>query len=290
MPYVQLSYAYIYSLGAEMSKIVPALMYLSFLIAFYGVVVRSGGHLCGALATLFMMITPEMLGFSSLSITNVMHAVFASLGIIYMVLWLRGRRSSDLLLCGILLGANVWARREGVVFIGAALLILLYDAYRRREWKSLIQTSCLSLFPLVLWTIFSKLFSLYAEGIAVPYLFFDMEKLLKVCSGMFGLLCATSYYGFTFIAFGLCILLNGYYTLKRGDNVWLLLAFVMSLLFYMLLLYQVDYKWDSIDAVLSYSAKRFLFCFAPLAWYYVLTSRVVILCLRKVDDLLSLRA
>jgi hypothetical protein len=107
---------------------------------------------------------------------------------------------------------------------------------------------------------------------------------------MWGLLSESTFYGWTFRAFGLCILLNGYYTLKRGDNVWLLVAFLISLSFYIILLYQVEYKWDRIESVLNYSAKRFLFCFAPLAWYYVLTSRVVILCLRKVDDLLSLRA
>jgi hypothetical protein len=288
MPYVQLSYAYVYSLGAEMSKVIPGLMYLSFLIVFYGVVVRSAGHLGGALCTLLMFLTPEMLGFSSLSMTNVMHAIFASLSIIYMVLWLCGRRSCDLLLCGILSGANIWSRTEGVVFTGTTLLILLYDAYRRGEYRGLIQTSCLSLAPLLMWTIFSKLFGIYAEGIAITHLFWDGVKFWTIWDHMWGLLSESTFYGWTFRAFGMCILLNGYYTLKRRDNVWLLLAFVMSLLFYMALLYQVDYKWDSIDAVLSYSAKRFLFCFAPLAWYYVLTSRVTLLPLRWPDDKLRL--
>ena len=36
----------------------------------------------------------------------------------------------------------------------------------------------------------------------------------------------------------------------------------------MTVLYQVDYQWDSIQNVLDFSAKRFLFCFVPMAWLF----------------------
>ena len=71
-PFVQLSYAYVYLLGAETSKAIPALMYLFFVVAFYGILRRNTGKTLAALATLFMMMAPEMLAFSSLSATNVM--------------------------------------------------------------------------------------------------------------------------------------------------------------------------------------------------------------------------
>ena len=32
--------------------------------------------------------------------------------------------------------------------------------------------------------------------------------------------------------------------------------------------YNVDYQWDSVQNVLAFSAKRFLFCFVPMAWYF----------------------
>jgi hypothetical protein len=75
-PLLQLSYAYVYALGAETSKVVPGLMYLFFLLAFYAATSRAAGKTGAAVATFFMMLTPEMLAFSSLSITNVIHAVF----------------------------------------------------------------------------------------------------------------------------------------------------------------------------------------------------------------------
>lgn len=65
-PMTQLSYAYVYLLGAETSKLIPALMYLAFIIAFYGALCRVTGRTVAAAATLLMMITPEMISFSSM--------------------------------------------------------------------------------------------------------------------------------------------------------------------------------------------------------------------------------
>ena len=47
---------------------------------------------------------------------------------------------------------------------------------------------------------------------------------------------------------------------------------LISSALYMIALYQIDYKWDSIQNVLAYSAKRFLFCFVPMAWFYAMSN------------------
>lgn len=132
-PFVQMSYAYVYILGAETSKSIPALMYLFFVIAFYGILRRNTGKTVAALSTLFMMMAPEMLAFSSLSTTNVMQAIFAGLGIAYTASWLRSRNDDELYAGALLLGANMWCRNEGIVFIGAACVILLIDCIQPQE-------------------------------------------------------------------------------------------------------------------------------------------------------------
>jgi hypothetical protein len=53
-------------------------------------------------------------------------------------------------------------------------------------------------------------------------------------------------------------------------------------------LYHIDYKWDSIQQVLAYSAKRFLFCFIPLVWYYALTNRWAVTLFARADRFLAL--
>jgi len=285
-PFVQLSYGYVYTLGAETSKIVPALMYLFFLIAFYGSVRRMAGKTGAAAATFFMVLTPEMLAFASLSITNVMHAVFASLSVVYMSLWFKERERKDLLLCGSLLGANVWTRTEGVVFIGAVGLLLVIDAVRSRQRTYTIPVALAAVFamlPLVGWTLFCKLNGLHAESIAIVHPFWDAAKMKTIVGYMLGLYGSTTLYGLTFILFIIAVVGNVWFTMRKKDNLPLLLAIVLASVFYILLLYHIDYKWDAMTNVLSYSAKRFLFCFAPLAWAYTFASYPVRFALAKLE-------
>jgi len=285
-PLVQLSYAYVYALGTETSKIATGLFYLFFLLAFYGVTCRLAGKTGAALATLFMLFTPEMIAFSSLSITNVVHAIYASLSVIYMSLWLRERKKRDLFLCGILLGLNIWCRMEGIVFTGSVLLLLLIDSIRRKEYKNFLWVAGFGLLPLVIWGVFTKINGMYAESIAILHPFWDSEKFDTILTYMISLYKNLNYYGWTFLAFAVAFLLNIGYILKERDNLNLLFAILISAVFYIVVLYQIDYKWDIITNVLSYSAKRFLFCFAPLAWYYAFTNKTTLLALRKMDEFL----
>lgn len=169
-PMVQLSYAFVYLLGAETSKLIPALIYLSFLIAFYGCMKRVINKTGSAIAVFFMMITPEMFAFSSLSATNVIHAVSASLGIIYIAIWFKYREKKDLYLGALSLGLNIWTRTDGIVFILAALFVITIDAIIKKTWKSPIPV-LFSFIPALLWILFEKLANLYAESIAIlhPY-------------------------------------------------------------------------------------------------------------------------
>ena len=49
---------------------IPALMYLSFLVAFYAIVSRTTSRTAAMAATLLVLLTPEMTSFSSLSGTE----------------------------------------------------------------------------------------------------------------------------------------------------------------------------------------------------------------------------
>jgi hypothetical protein len=266
-PMVQLSYAYVYIMGAETSKLIPALMYLSLLIAFYGSMQRVITRTGAAVATFFMMITPEMLAFSSMSATNVIHAVSASLGIIYVALWFRYRERKDLHLGSLLLGLNIWTRTDGVVFILAALLVVSFDAVKKsRGWRSLIPLT-LSFIPAVLWVIFRKVSGFYTESIAILHPYWDAEKAGAIWTYMRSHYSNTLYYGWTFVAFLISLLINGWYIIRKKDNIAILGMLFLSSVLYMIALYQIDYKWDTIQNVLAYSAKRFLFCFVPIVWF-----------------------
>lgn len=288
IPMIQLSYAYVYLLGATTSKIIPALMYLSLIVAFYGCLKRLIGHTGSALITFLMLITPEMIAFSSLSATNTIHAVYASLGIIYIAIWIKERKKKDLYIGSLLLALNLWTRMDGIAFIGAAGLVILIDSLRRRQFQELIPVS-LSLIPALVWGIYSQLYNLTSESIAILYPFWDKEKATLIYENFYQLFTNTQYYGYTFVALILSLLANSWYLLKKRDNLALLSMFITAALLYMISLYQVNYLWDSINNVLAYSAKRFLFCFVPIAWFYASSNEWCQHVCRKLDTLLSLK-
>ncbi|MDR0976450.1 MAG: glycosyltransferase family 39 protein [Prevotellaceae bacterium] len=287
-PMVQLSYAYVYLLGAATSKLIPALMYLSLLFAFYGSTKRVVSRTGAAIATFFMLLTPEMLAFSSMSATNVIHAVSASLGIIYVALWWRGREQRDLFVGALLLGLNIWTRTDGVVFILAALLIVFIRTLQTRRWVAdLAPFLAFALFPPLLWMLFSRVSGFYTESIAILHPFWDADKAATILTHMTSHYLNLTFYGWSFLFFALSLLLNSWNLLRRRDNLPLLTMILVASLLYMVALYQIDYKWDSIRQVLAYSAKRFLFCFIPLVWFYALTNRWAQTLLSRADRFLS---
>ena len=288
-PFVQMSYAYVYILGAETSKSIPALMYLFFVIAFYGILRRNTGKTVAALSTLFMMMAPEMLAFSSLSTTNVMQAIFAGLGIAYTASWLRSRNDDELYAGALLLGSNMWCRNEGIVFIGAACVILLIDCRRRKSYRKGLYFTGLSLLPAIIWFIYMKIGGLYTEGMAITRLFWDGEKAGLIVNGFWALFTNPIYYGWTFSVFAIFILGNSWFMIKRKDNLALLGMIVLSIVFYGLVVYHVDYVWDSIQNVLSYSAKRFFFCFVPMCWYFAATTQIARKGSEYIERFLSLK-
>ena len=284
LPMIQLSYAYVYVFGAATSKAIPAFIYLGFLVGFYGLCRRKISHTGSALVLLGIISAPEMLAFASLSVTNVMQACMASSGIVYTCLWLRDRKSSDLVLAVLLLAINNWMRAEGIVFIGAAWLMVIVGSLRNKDWRSALLPAA-SLLPLVLWLLYSKSCGLYAESAIIAHPYWDGEKAATIIGGAWSLFFRGVYYGWTFHLFAIVLVASiiGRYIISRirkksqhtstdSHNYSELLvpaALLISVIGYYLLLYQVDYKWDSIDNVLAYSAKRFNFCFVPLAWYYI---------------------
>ena len=154
-----------------------------------------------------MMITPEMFAFSSLSATNVIHAVSASLGIIYIAIWFKYREKKDLYLGALSLGLNIWTRTDGIVFILAALFVITIDAIIKKTWKSPMPV-LFSFIPALLWILFEKLANLYAESIAILHPYWDADKAGIIWQYMKLHFMNTTYYGWTFTFLSLSLILN----------------------------------------------------------------------------------
>ncbi len=290
-PLTQVAYSFVYLFGAATSKLVPALLYLSFLLLFYGTMQREIKATGAMLATLLMMITPEMLMFSSLSATNVIHAIYASIGVIYAIKWvLNGTNTRDAYFwsSALLLAANIMTRSEGIIFIGAAGLSMLLVWVPARAWRNMFIWGGVTLLPFILWKIHQNLTGLNThESYVINHLFYDENKLQNITLGLKWLLSQARYFGWTFVLLPLSCLLSIPF-LKRNPKMligWGM--FLVVLVGYAFALYQVEYAWDSLENVLNHSAKRFIFCFVPLAWYIIATNHPIAWLLQKADSLLT---
>ena len=173
----------------------------------------------------------------------------------------------------------------GVVFIGAAFCMVAIDALLRKQYRTMIPVAAAFL-PALIWTAFMKLNGLYAESIAITRPFWDGEKAGTIYRYMKLLYTNTTYYGWTFAAFIPAIVLNIIQAVRKKDNFYLAGMILLAAFAYALVLYQIDYKWDSMHNVLSYSAKRFLFCFVPCVWYYLFSQELVVKAGKWIDNYL----
>jgi hypothetical protein len=287
-PFAQLSYAYVYLFGATASKIVNALMYLSFLGIFYSLLKRVTTHTAAAIFTFLMMITPEMLAFSALSGVNVLHTVYACSGLLYAVLWFNKKEPELLIVSAILLSMNCFTRNEGIVFSGMAFLLVLYRVFTKDlNWKNSLLFLLTAFFGFLYWTLFLQTNHIHSgSNLIIPKLFWDGEKISTMIRELKPLYMNTQYYGLGILLFALSLLLNLWNIFRKGDQVALVVSTLGVIFLYTLLIYQIDYVWDSIENVLRYSYKRFLFSFIPLMWYYVASNGITKWITEKGDKLL----
>jgi hypothetical protein len=283
-PLSQLAYAYVYILGAATSKIINALIFVSFILTFYGVASRFATHTLTAITTLFTLITPEMLGFSSMSATNFIHAVYASLGIIFFIAWYYKKVPSLLWIAAALLMLNNWTRTEGIMFIGAACCVLLWHSYKTKQYKKLLLFAGLCVLPMIFWNAFLKIYHLEAVLAVILHPFWDSGKITVIITEMWKLFKSVTYYGATFWCFLIVLLSNVWAIFKKRDQGVTLLLILLSWLFYTLLIYHMNYIWDSLENVMKYSYKRFLFSFMPLLWFYIAANSNVKYLFDKVDN------
>lgn len=291
-PFTQVAYAYVYLFGAMTSKLVPALLFASFLLSIYGVLEREIKATGAILITLLILITPEMLAFSSMSGTNVIHAIYASLGVIYGIKWiLNGKNIRDINFwsSAILLSSNFIVRTEGVVFIGAVGLFFLIQSIKRKEYLNLLLWGGITILPALCWKIHQSVTGMTTESFIITELFYDKEKLTSIIRAFKWLFVQQIYYGWTFFALIISIIISMIFIRKDKKMPISWAIFLISVIGYALTIYHVDYVWDSMDNVLNFSAKRFFFCFVVIAWYITATNYPIKRGLIAIDDYLNFK-
>lgn len=283
------SFAYMYIFGAVLPKISITLFFLSLLTTFYALLRKYVDATAAMLITYLMMITPEMFSHAALALGNMPTTAYVSAGALATFVWLDKRDVKYFWLGAITMAFVIWIRSDTIVFTAAALLIMGMDFLRTKDFKKLLVYSAIAVAPFIIWMLYLKL-SIHANQTARFNLGmgYNSERMDVVTTYINSYLFAGSHgridggqlYGIVFIVFALVILVNLALIFVAGaktiltDKMYALLFFFGSFFLYFLVFYLIDEKAQRapIASLMESSFKRGLFCFVPLAWFYVATS------------------
>ena len=272
-PLYALSLAYSYIFGFEMSKIIPALFFISFIISFYALLIKNGSSIGAIIATLFLILSPELLGQSAINTPSVPQAMYGSLGIIAILTWHQTKENKYLLLSGIMLALNAWIRSEGIVYIGAAFLFYSYVQIPKKEYLKPLYFLIITLLPFIIWQVFLKVHSdlmhqfVQAEILLKPRI--DGEYLSQIYKWTKTNFFHSIYFGITIYTFFGAVFINLIAVYKKKDSLVKLALVLIPLFAYLLLLNQLKLNADTIVGIMRSSSKRFFIGIITLMWFYI---------------------
>ena len=285
-PLVSGSFALAYLCNLPTSKLISTLFFIFFVISFYASLRLFTNKTNSIIITFFTVITPEMFAFSSLSTTNIPIAIYGSLSIIYLYIWLNRREQRYLLIASLLMGFNIWTRSDAVVFNVAGFIVLLFDALKNRNWKELLIYSIIAFLPFIAWNLYIKFNINVDQNVFINKPFWDSNKFNGVLTWVKNLVTNTNLYGISFYAFFVSIIINIKNIFKEKTSILLILFFI-SWGIYTLLFYQMDNtKMDSLATMMKASYRRGLFAFIPIMWFYVSTNKTINFLSNKYEKIL----
>lgn len=299
-PLFHASLAYVYIFGALTGKIVTTLFFLSLLTTFYSLVKNYSGSTAAAFFTLCLMVTPELFSHAALGLGNLPTTAYVGAAALATITWIEKRDRKFFWLGAVLMAFVIWIRSDTIVFIIAALAIVAIDFVRNKNWKDLLTYSAIAVSPFVVWNLYLKL-KIHAaqEGrfdLGIGYNSERVDLMSNYISaflfgGQHGSIDGGQLYGLVFVLFFLFVFFNIVWIAKDGvkkvlmDNLYILTFFFVAFFFYSSVFYLINEKTQHapISSLMESSFKRGLFCFVPLAFFYVAASPVSMFLFSKLE-------
>lgn len=292
------SFAYVYIFGAEMPKIITTLFFLSLLTTFYSAVRNFVGSTAAMLATIFLMLTPELFSHAALSLGNLPTTAYVCGAVLATITWLEKNDDKYFWLGAICMAGVIWIRSDTIVFIAAALLVLGIYFLRTRNFKQPFIYSVIAVAPFIIWNLYLKL----KIGVAQAGKFdlgigYNTERMDVVGGYVKAFLLGNvkggvdggQLYGLVFVLFFLLLAVNVVLIglsiakvykadAKELSNTGLntLLFFLVSFTLYFAVFYFINEKVQNapIASLMESSFKRGMFFFVPLVVFYTFTNHL----------------
>ncbi len=282
-PLLHGSYAYVYLFGAETSKLMNTWFYLALITSFFGISLRLCNQSLAALLTLVFALTPELYAHAALTLGNMPAAAYTAIAVMALGAWREGERAEYLFLSALMMGMTLWIRGDTIIFLPAAMILLLPVIVKGRFFSRIVLAVFLMILPFILWNLYLKFKLQTGQGGRFS---FDQGYQAEKLSLMFGYLKAMLFggtygkidggqlYGITFYVFYLSLFASFLLLLFKRvkfslSTLTATAAFMISLAAYFAVFYFIDERKQAapIDSLMSSSFKRGLFGFLPLALF-----------------------
>ncbi|MFH1753511.1 MAG: glycosyltransferase family 39 protein [Candidatus Omnitrophota bacterium] len=99
---------------------------LSFLIIFYSLLKRVVSRKGALLFTFILATIPQFINFATVGYADIILAYYYSIGAIYLYLWIKERRTADLVISGIFSGFAVLTKNEGMMLFLVNIILLAW--------------------------------------------------------------------------------------------------------------------------------------------------------------------
>ncbi len=288
------SFAFVHLLGYANSHIIMIFQFIFFIVSIYGLLQRYCDQFGAILITFFICITPEMLSHSALSLTNLENAIFVSISIISLYTYFVKNDWKFLVLGSLFMGFNMWSRTDGISFVLALGIFIVYHAFLTKNWKSIIVYGIFTAIPTFGWSLFIRLaVKSKMEALLILKPHWDGQKFSSIISYFDEYFWLSDLYGPTFMFCILFIVLNILFNLYQKNvdtkKIYFLPILLSSLFFYVLIYYQIDYASNNLTVagLMTTSFKRGLFAFAVLAWFYIGTNTLSLSLFKRLAKLLN---
>lgn len=288
-PLFHASLAYAYIFGALTAKIITTLFFVSLVSSFYGLIRNYLDTTASALMTFLLMLSPELFSHAALSLDNMPTTAYVGPGALATFAWLDKRDKKYFWIGAILTAFAIWVRSDTIVFTIAALLIIGIDFLRTRDWKDTTIYGAIVVAPFIIWTLYLKLKINLAQEARFDFgIGYNTERVhlmtgyLKafLLGGDYGHIDGGQLYGLSFVLLFVMLFVNIILMFTAGwkkivnDKLYVLIFFFTALAAYSAIFYLLSEKTQGspLNSLMESSFKRGLFCFLPIALFYVGTN------------------
>jgi len=155
--YTSLLHTFSYLFNLETVRTWYSIIYIATLFIFYELLKRNVSTKRALIGVFLLAISPRIFQHSQMTYTNFPHAVYLSLGYIYLCEWFKKGEKLDIFIGGLLVAGSMWIRLTEPLWLPTLLIILVGIWKRKSQWKISLFTILLILFLRQPWTSFVKL-------------------------------------------------------------------------------------------------------------------------------------